>query len=75
MNCNKGIVNEYDSLFKVLDDETMDVINNHLGTESKKAEGQVQYGRPMNTRGAKRQWIICHSISHLPCIVMKILVK
>ena len=69
MNCNKEVVNVYDSLFKVLDDETMDVIKNYFGTESKKeAEGKVQYGRRTNIRGVERPWIICHSISHLPCI-------
>ena len=38
MNCNKEVVNVYDSLFKVLDDETMDVIKNYFGTESKKRQ-------------------------------------
>ena len=35
---SKGVVNVYDSLFKVLDDETLDVINNYFGTESKKRQ-------------------------------------
>ena len=36
MNCNKGMVNVYDSLFKVLDEETVDTINNYFMIESKK---------------------------------------
>lgn len=36
MDCNKGEVNVYDSLFKDLDEETMDTITNYFGTESKK---------------------------------------
>ena len=37
MNCNKGVVNVYVvNVFKELDDETVDIINNCFGIESKK---------------------------------------
>ena len=42
INCNKGVVNVYDSLFKELDDETVDIINNYFGIESKKRQ-KVKY--------------------------------
>ena len=68
MNCNKGAVNVYDSLFKVLDDETMDVINNYFGTESKKRQKVKCNMVDVQTQEGPKDWIICHSISHLPCI-------
>ena len=43
MDCNKGEVNVYDSLFKELDEETVDTItNNYFGTENKKFRTDVQ---------------------------------
>ena len=35
MDCNRGEVNVYDSLFKELDKETVDMITNYFGTENK----------------------------------------
>ena len=41
MECKKGMVNVYDSLFTTLDKETLDTINNCFGETN--AKRKVQY--------------------------------
>ena len=82
MDCNKGVVNVYNSLFKVLDEETMDIITNeetmdiiknYFGTE--KVHGKVPHDRCANTKGSKYCGVhVCHCLPYLLHII-KILVK
>ena len=64
MNCDKGMVNVYDLLFKVLDEEAVDTIDNYFKIESKKAQGNVQ----IQERSKDREVFTIAFLTYLPCV-------
>ena len=53
MECKKGVVNVYDSLFTFLDDETLGIIKNYFGDQSTKRKVQSNMAKVQKQKGTK----------------------
>ena len=53
MECKKGVVNVYDSLFTTLDEETLDTINNWFGEPNAKRKIQYKMVQVQTQKGTK----------------------